>query len=222
MSVNPVSLLNQWIESTEGERFEFKEAKSRYGFDELAKYVCALANEGGGRVILGVSDKRPRKVVGTQAFPQPEETRSSLMQKIPIRIGISEVAHPDGRVLVIEVPVRPLGNPLKYDGIYWSREADSLVPMSEDKLRAVFSETGRDFSADICPGADIQHLDNAAIEDFRKRWVDKSRNSGLVGISTEQLLRDAELLYADGLTYAALILFGTRPALGAYSGQIIQ
>jgi predicted HTH transcriptional regulator len=48
--------LQQWLNAQEGERFEFKEAKNRSSFDDLTKYCCALANEGGGRVILGVAD----------------------------------------------------------------------------------------------------------------------------------------------------------------------
>lgn len=50
---------------SEGEHIEFKEAKRRFDFEELVNYCVALANEGGGRIVLGVTDKLPRKVVGT-------------------------------------------------------------------------------------------------------------------------------------------------------------
>ena len=36
-------------------------------------------NLGGGRVVFGITDKRPRKVVGSQAFEQPERTRTSTI-----------------------------------------------------------------------------------------------------------------------------------------------
>lgn len=212
--------LDQWLQAQEGELLEFKEAKNRYSFEDLAKYCCALANEGGGKVILGVTNHRPRGVVGTQAFPQPEDTRRALMQQIPVRIDVAEIHHPDGRVLVFDVAARPLGTPLKFQKIYWSRRADSLVPMPEDKLRSIFAETGRDFSAEVSPGAGVEHLDPQAIEEFRRRWIQKSGNSTLSGLSHEQLLRDAELLLPDGLTYAALILFGTRAALGRFLAQV--
>ena len=82
-----------------------------------------LANEGGGRLILGVTDKRPRRVVGSLAFPQPEQTRKSLCQKIPLGIDFEEIHHPDcspgSRVLVFRVPPRPVGIPIKVDGRYW-------------------------------------------------------------------------------------------------------
>jgi len=214
-----VEQLQRWMRATEGEHTEFKEARNQFSFDKLARYCCALANEGGGRVILGVTDKRPRRVVGTHAFPQLEQVRGALMQKLRVRVEVLSIPHPGGRVLVFEVQPRPLGTPLKCDDVYWSRQADSLVSMSEDRLRTIFAETGRDFSGEVCPGAGIDDLDVQAIEDFRRRWIEKSRNNALIGVGAEQLLRDSELLLPTGLTYAALILFGTRAALGRFLAQ---
>ena len=214
-----IEQLEAWMTSVEGENFEFKEAKNRFSFEELAKYACALANEGGGRIILGVTDKRPRRVVGSRAFQQPESTCRKLMDLIHIQVGLDEIVHPDGRVLVFQVPCHPVGMAIKYKGIYWSREADSLVPMSEEKLRSILMAAGHDFSSDICPGATLSDLDTAAIEDFRRRWINKSGNRGLTNITVEQLLRDAELLSDQGITFAALVLMGTRHALTRYLAQ---
>lgn len=211
--------LEQWIISQEGENLEFKEAKTNFHFETLAKYCCALANEGGGKVILGVTDKRPRQVVGTTVFPQPEVTRRSLMDRIPLRIEVVEVHHDGQRMLVFEIPSRPVGMAIQYEGVYWGREADSLKSLSGERLRAIFAEAGHDFSRDICRGANIEDLDSNAIEDFRRRWIEKTKNPGLASLSQRQLLHDAEVLLDDGLTYAALILFGTRQALGKYLGQ---
>jgi ATP-dependent DNA helicase RecG len=136
-----------------------------------------------------------------------------------LRIDFDEIQHPNGRVLVFHVPGRPVGTPIQYDGKYWMRDADSLVEMSTDRLREIFAEAGHDFSSDICPGAAIADLDPAAIEDFRRRWIAKSKNLALEAVSQEQLLHDAEALVEGGLTYAALVLFGTRSALGKFLAQ---
>lgn len=134
-------------------------------------------------------------------------------------MDIEEILHPNGRVLVFHVPTRPVGTPIQYKGIYRARRGDSLVPMSEDRLREIFSEAGHDFSADICAGGSMADLDPAAIEDFRRRWIAKSGNQALGNLSDEQLLTDTEVI-ADGRpTYAALILFGTRRALGRHLAQ---
>ena len=70
------------MESREGEHLEFKEAKARFDFEELVKYCCALANERGGRIVLGVTDKRPRRVVGTAAFRTLERTTAGLVDRL--------------------------------------------------------------------------------------------------------------------------------------------
>jgi hypothetical protein len=57
----------------------------------------ALANEGGGKIILGVTNDRPRKVVGSKAFDQPERTRKGLCERIPLAIDFEEINHPDCR-----------------------------------------------------------------------------------------------------------------------------
>lgn len=100
--------------SKEGEHLEFKEAGKSFHFETLVKYCAALANEGGGKIVLGVTDNRPRSVVGSQAFKQPERTRSGLLEQLHLNIDFSIVNHPNGRVLIFHVPTHPIGNPIIY------------------------------------------------------------------------------------------------------------
>lgn len=207
------SELDLLLNSLEDEHLEFKEARTSFQFDELVKYCAALANEGGGAIVLGVTDRRPRQVVGTRAFLHLERTRASLMERTHLRIGVREFNDPRGRVLVFDVPSRPIGSTVMLGGIRWMRRGDSVVQMSDDRLRQIFAESGYDHSADVCPGASLSDLSPAAIEDFRRRWITKSRNEALSQLAPEQLLRDAELQTDQGVTYAALILLGTKAAL---------
>ncbi len=218
--------LDTWIKAKEGENFEFKEAKNRYDFEEMTKYCCALGNNGGGKFILGVTDKRPRQIVGSNAFQQPEHTRNALRDRLPVRIDFDLIAHPNGPVLVFHIAGRPVGTPIQYKGIYWTRDGDKLISMPADELKAVFAESGHDFSADICQGVTLADLDAESIEDFRRRWIEKTRRAGsettadrLKTLNHTQLLADAELLNDGKLAYAALILFGTRKALGKHLAQ---
>jgi len=75
--------LQQWLNAREDEHLEFKEAKNNFHFEKLVKYCAALANEGGGSVVLGVSDTVPRKVVGSQVFANLERTKAGLIEKFP-------------------------------------------------------------------------------------------------------------------------------------------
>ena len=222
-----IALLNEWMNDKEGENLEFKEAKNNFHFETLVKYCCALANECGGRIIIGVTDKRPRKVVGTTVYDQPERTRKGICERLPLSIDFEEIAHPDcpagSRVLVFQIPSRPIGTAIKYAGIYWARKEDSLDPLSEDRLCAIFAESGHDFSADICPGATFEDLDSGAIEDFRRRWVEKARKAEnvpfadkLASMPHQELLADAEAVIDGQVTYAGLILFGTPKSLSRH------
>lgn len=76
-----------------------------------------------------------------------------------------------------------------------------------------------DFSARICPDARISDLDETSIEVFRMRWMEKSGDPRLNGMTPEQLLRECEAITDEGVTYAALILFGKREALSRYLPQ---
>ena len=201
------------LAAQEGEQVQFKEAKRRFDFEEAAKICCALANCGGGMLVLGITDKRPRRIVGSEAFLQPERQRKSLMEKLDVMVDFRELYDDDRRVLVFEVDKRPLGLPVQVNGVAWWYDGDSLIPMPETVRRRIYEESGVDFSAMICSQATMSDLDESAIEAFRDRWIEKSGNKRLATLSQEQLLRDAAAITDDGITYAALVLFGTREAL---------
>ncbi|MEO1693331.1 MAG: ATP-binding protein, partial [Cyanobacteria bacterium J06631_6] len=105
--------LEKWLNApTENEHLEFKEAKEQYDNTKLLKYCVALANEGGGNFILGVTDKKPRKIVGTQAFRTQEaqnKIKAYIVEKLHIRVDMIEIQHQNGRVLIFKIPSRPTG-----------------------------------------------------------------------------------------------------------------
>ena len=53
--------VQELLEAKEGEHVQFKEAKNRFDFGEAAKCCCALANNGGGALVFGITDKDPVK-----------------------------------------------------------------------------------------------------------------------------------------------------------------
>jgi len=73
----------------------------------------------------------------------------------------------------------------------------------------MFAETGPDFSAEICAGAEIDALAPAAIEAFRTRWAARTHDQRKARWTDEETLINTELIVDGGMTYAALILFGT-------------
>jgi ATP-dependent DNA helicase RecG len=208
-----------YLDAVEGPRFEFKAATGGYQFDELVRYCVALANEGGGKMLLGVTDRRPRRVVGTTAFSEPGRTEAGLFERLRQRVQLEEYRHENGRVLIVHVPPRLPGNAWQYQGAYLMRAGDSLVPMTDDRLRQIHNEVGPDFSAEICAGANLTDLDPVAVEYLRTLWQKKTPSQNIADRSLEQLLTDAELISDGGVTYAALILLGTRGTLGKHLAQ---
>lgn len=207
------------LESPEGSHIEFKAASGGFHFEELVRYCVALANEGGGTIVLGITNQRPRKVVGTRAFSEPGRTEAGLFEHLRQRIPIEEYHHDGRRVLLVHVPARLPGRAWQYQGSFWMRAGDALVPMSDDQLRQIHEEGGPDFSAEICKAARVEDLDPESIEVFRRLWQRKAPDLDIANRPVERLLTDAELILGGGITYAALILLGSHEALGRHLAQ---
>ncbi len=204
---------------SETEHVEFKEAKNRYDFEELVGYCCALANEGGGSIVLGVTDKLPRRIVGTAAFDALDRTKIGLFDRLHLRVELIEIMTAEGRVLSFVVPPRPPGRPVNYKGRYLMRAGSSLQPMTVDQLALILGETQVDFSAEIVPSVDAAALDTDAIAAFRSRWQRKSNRADIAHWSAAELLENAELTVDGKPTYASLILLGTAKALSRHLAQ---
>ncbi len=187
--------LTRWLAGVrEDEHLEFKEAKQQYDTGKLLRYCVALANEGGGHLVLGVSDKPPRKVVGTRAFPNAGDIKARILEALRFRVEITELQHPDGRVLVFEIPPRPTGTPLHHEGAYLMRAGEDLVPMSPDQLRRILAEgkpvfLDQDASTGIDAAEVVAVLDVQACFDLLKLPLPATREAMLDRLVSERLVR---------------------------------
>ena len=208
----------RWLSEPEGERLEFKSARTSYPFEKLVDYCVALANEGGGVVLLGATDERPRQVVGTAAFAEPGRTEAGLYQRLRHRIPIEEATYQDKRLLIVHVPSRLPGTAWEHDGRYLRRAGDDLVAIPASELHLMFAEAGPDYSAQVS-NATIVDLAPEAMQIFRERWARKTSNPRILDWSNDELLVNAELQTDGKLAVAALVLFGTRKGLGQHLAQ---
>lgn len=195
---------------SEDEQLEFKEAKNQYDRDKLCKYCVALANEGGGALVLGVSDARPRRVVGTGAFNDLVDLRSKLLTWLRFRVEVDELQHADGRVLVFRIPSRPQGSAYALEGAYYMRAGEELLPMTPDRLRVIFAEGQQDLvdrvALDGVAGTDVvQLLDTPVYFDLVGLPYPAERRAVLERFVKERLILDKGNHYA--ITNLGALLF---------------
>ncbi len=219
--------LQLWLNTpTETEHLEFKEAKSSYDEKSLHRYCAAIANEGGGFLIFGVSDEKPRRVVGSKAFSEPatlNRIKREIVDKLGFRVEVAELATPDGRVLVFKIPTRGQGTPVQLDGAYWMRAGESIKPMTPDLLKRIFDEGKAEWLSQPAkenarPDEVIDLLDTQAYFELLKLPYPTSRDGVLDKLKGEALISKAPEGWA--ITNLAAILLAKK--LDAFSHAIAR
>ena len=190
--------LKRWLDAPmENEHLEFKEAKNQFDTTKLFKYCVALANEGGGKLILGVTDNAPRKIVGSQAFANPSDIQSKIFHKLNFRIDVEELKVSEGRVVIFHVPSRPRGTAYQFEGTYLMRSGEELVPMTEDRLRTIFDEGKPDWLSEtarlgVTSDEVIKLLDTQGYFDLLKLPYPAQREGVLEKFLSERLIRSED------------------------------
>lgn len=193
MAVTPEQI-DLWRQlPSEHQRLEFKEAKNQFDNRRLYEYCVAIANEGGGHLVLGIADKAPRPVVGTRAFPNPVAMAEKLFEAVGFRVDIEEVHHPAGRVLVFHIPSRPRGTAYHLEGQYLMRSGESVAPMSEDQLRRIFAEGKPDWleetiKDDLDSGQVVELLDTQTFFELLKLPYPTERAGVIDRLLSERLI----------------------------------
>ncbi len=217
-------LLERLIAWWENEVVEFKQASGDYSTDDIGRYFSALANEANlrganaGWLVFGVHDKT-RQVVGTDYRQQVQRLHSLKMQiaenadpRITFR-DIHELEHPDGRVLLFEIPPAPQGIPIGWKGHYYARAGESLTSLGLDKLDDIRHQTqAQDWTAQVVAGATFDDLDEAAMDRARESFAQKYANRfkpGEVESWPLAAFLDRARVTQDGqITRATLLLLG--------------
>lgn len=216
-------LLDRLIAGWESEVVEFKEANDNFSTSEIGKYFSALSNEANlkaadaGWLIFGVRDST-RTVVGSN-FRRDSERLHGLKKQIADSAGASflnvyELEHPDGRVVLFEIPPAPLGLPIGWNGHYYAREGEHLHSLTDSKRDQIRNQMiDVDWTAAIVPNATVEHLDPAAIARARLGFTERNASripaEDIAAWDDEIFLAKARLLRDGKITRAALLLLGS-------------
>ena len=218
----------------ETEWVEFKEAKNNYDLDDLGKYFSSLSNEANlkgqpfGWLVFGVKDKPiPRPIVGTQYRPQrphldslKEEIANQTSHRITFE-EIHEVATPQGRVVIFQIPAALRGSPTSWKGHFYGRDHENLCPLNLHELEQIRKQAlPDDWSAAICEGATLHDLEPNAIAFARQEF--KKKNPTLAAEvpnwNDETFLNKAKVCIGGRITRTAIVLLG-RPEADHFLGN---
>lgn len=211
---------------SENEVVEFKEAKNNYDFGKLGRYFSALSNEANLKgkshawLVFGIENQQ-RKIVGTQYRPVRKDLdnlKSEIANKTTNRITFIEIFElnlPEGRVLMFQIPAAPKGYPIAFEGHYYGRDDEELVPLNLEELERIRAQaTTEDWSAAIVPDATLDDLDPTALAvaraNFKSKFPDKAPEVDQWDDIT--FLNKAKIIIKGQITRTAIILLGKEEA----------
>ncbi len=223
MTIRYINTFTNLIQHKESEVVEFKKAENNFDFDDLGRYFSAMSNEANLRgldfawLIFGYDEKK-HEIVGTSYkngegalnnlkhdFSQHTTDGQTFREIIPIEV--------DGkRILMFKIPASPRNIVMKWKGIAYGRDGESLKPLNQSKQDEIRRQTpAPDWSAEIVPNATIDDLDEVAIAKARKMFKKVHSRISAEEVnrwSTEEFLNKCELMVNGKLTRAAIILLG--------------
>lgn len=207
------------LKTTEGKNLEYKEAKNSYSKDDLLKYLCALANTGGGYFILGVTDSFPHEAIGTRAFLNIRKEQYNILQTIAsqVHVEVHEVQYDEKRLLVFQVSARSLGRIVSYDKRYWCRRGSSIDTMDEEEIQKILISESSDFTAQYLEDAILDDIDEGSIELMRKGIIGKSSTDEAKryysNLDKYKLLESMGLIVNNKITCACILLVGKEQSI---------
>ena len=167
------SELIEIISRGEDSRYQFKE--NLHNVDSLAGEIVAFCNSGGGTIIVGVNDKtlavtglRPEDIA---RLNQLLSNAASQSVKPPINPQSENVAHPDGLVMVINIPDGISKPYMDNKSSIWVKcGSDKRKVTSREEMQRIFQSAGL-IHGDELPanGLPISDIDLPFFEGFFQR-----------------------------------------------------
>ena len=203
------------VAGREGEAVEFKPKLLKR--HEIAEYAVGIANSGGGYLIMGVSNRAPRRILPVK-IPSDDElakVRESVADSTGIRIDLEAVRTKGGPIIAARIPPRPRGTVLHTrDGKYLIRLDDKLRGMTLAEIDAARHEMVAEFTSRPLPGAYADLVSTTGLEELRRLMTEAGASPDLAKLPDADLLRSLGVLSGDGrLLVAGLLLAGKAEAL---------
>lgn len=200
--------IKNWINTGESETLELKTSTNERR--ETAKSVCAMLNNRGGQVIIGV--KPDGTIVGMQIGANTIEQLSQDLRNIdpPTMPTIDRQDIGDGRELLIVSVEAGQEKPYTYQGLAYRRIGNTNQTLSQREYREMLSDwvqSERRWESEPAHGWTIDDLDHEEIARTVREGIRIGRISPLVSERPEDMLRGLGLMHDNRLLRAAVMLF---------------
>lgn len=188
----------------ESQRLDFKEALPRSGLQES---MVAFANASGGRIVIGVTDRRPRALRGVperqHALERIEE--AARAPHPPLTVSTSWVVVGVDEICVVEVSPVQRGFVQTGSGRVLVRAGPTNRALIGEDLTAFVIERSAVPTEDRpVSGTSVHDLEDLAVRSYLDRRLTARED-------LESGLRDLGLLRDGVPTLACLLLFGREP-----------
>lgn len=189
----------------ESQNIEWKQSWN----DDYLKWVCGFANAQGGRIYIGKDDAG--NVTGLK---NAKKLLEDLPNKIRDQLGLMphiNLLQEDGKAF-LEIIVEPSTVPISLRGSYYWRSGSVKQELKGHALTEfLLKKMGMTWDHVINEKASLEDIDETSIALFKKKAATAGRLPDISGLPTKELLKKLHLLTEDGLTNAAIVLFGKDP-----------
>jgi ATP-dependent DNA helicase RecG len=212
--------------NSESEIVEFKEANNNFDFAKLGKYFSALSNEANllkkecAWLVFGIEDKS-HKIIGSK-YREKRVDLDKLKKEIADKssnhitfLEIYELKMPEGRVVLFQIPPAPQGLPISFDGHFYGRDGESVVPLNLEEIERIRNQAiFNDWTAQVVLDATIEDLDEFAITKARLEFIKRNPKYAeeIDSWDNPKFLDKAKLTIKGKITRTALILLGKDEA----------
>lgn len=198
---------NQCIE--ESETVEFKSSLAE--LKQILETLSAFSNGGGGRIFVGVGDEGQIKGVDIG-----RNTIENLANEIkrntdpPLYPSIVVEKHDTKKVITIEVAKSPIKPVFAFDKAF-KRVGRTNQRLTSGEIRELARYgVAYCYSAQIVKGATIDDISSGSVSEFVEQA--KERRGWTIEVhSTNEFLTKMGLVNQEGVTIAAILLFGKDP-----------
>lgn len=191
----------------ESQNIEYKESWR----DEYLKWICGFANAQGGKIYIGVNDKRV--VIGaSDAKRLMEDIPNKVRDVLGLIVDVNLLV--DNNLEFIEIIVEASNIPISYKGQYHYRSGSTKQELKGVALQQfILKKMGRQWDDVFHESATVDCIDPKAVRYLIRKGINAGRiTEDTYGDSDREVLENLNLVSDEGkLKYAAILLFAQKP-----------